>query len=61
MRLQVEGPLVVQIDSCRVVRIELSGPIALAESRGSYSIAHHVIGTGRLSMSIVSVYGDQSR
>jgi hypothetical protein len=61
MRLQVEGPLVVQIDSCRAVRVELSGPIALAESRGSYSIAHHVIGTGQLSMSIVSVYGDQSR
>ena len=54
MRLQVEGPLVVQVDSCRAVRIGLVGPIGMSETRGSYSTAYQVIGTGRLQMSIAS-------
>jgi hypothetical protein len=57
MRLQVEGPLVVQVDTCRAVRVELSGPIGFSESRGSYSTAHQLIGTGQLSMVTECVYG----
>jgi hypothetical protein len=57
MRLQVEGPLVVQIDTCRAVRVELSGPMGFSESRGSYSTAHQLIGTGQLNMSTANVYG----
>jgi hypothetical protein len=56
MRLQVEGPLIVQIDTCRAVRAELSGPIALSESRGTYSTAHQLIGTGNLAMRVASDY-----
>jgi hypothetical protein len=56
MRLQVDGPLVVQIDSCRAVRIGLIGPIGMTETRGSYSTAYQLIGTGRLQMNIASAY-----
>jgi hypothetical protein len=56
MRLQVEGPLVIQIDTCRAVRSELSGPIGLSESRGSYGSVNYLLGTGQLSMHIASVY-----
>jgi hypothetical protein len=61
MRLQVEGPLVVQIDTCRAVRAEFSGPLALSESRGTYSTAHQVIGTGNLSVRVVTVYVSSPR
>jgi hypothetical protein len=61
MRLQVEGPLVVQLETCRAVRTDLSGPLGLSESRGSYSTAHQVIGTGQLSMRIASAYDDAQR
>ncbi|MEX0641284.1 MAG: hypothetical protein WD468_01210 [Pirellulales bacterium] len=56
MRLQVEGPLVLQVASCRAVRIGLVGPIGMSETRGSYSTAYQVIGTGRLQMNIASAY-----
>jgi hypothetical protein len=61
MRLQVEGPLVVQVDSCRAVRIGLVGPIGMSETRGSYSTAYHVIGTGRLQMTIASAFREAQR
>jgi hypothetical protein len=61
MRLQVEGPLVVQIDTCRAVRTELSGPIALSETRGTYSTISHLFGTGRMNMRITSTYGAAQR
>lgn len=61
MRLQVEGPLVVEIQSCRAVRMELSGPVAMSESRGSYSTAYQLLGTGKLHMSIASAYRDADR
>lgn len=56
MRMQVEGPLVVQVDSCRAVRIGLVGPIGMSETRGSYSTAYQVIGTGRVQVSIASTF-----
>jgi hypothetical protein len=61
MRLQVEGPLVMQIDTCRAVRAELSGPLALSESRGTYSTAHQLIGTGNLSVRVASNYSSPAR
>jgi hypothetical protein len=61
MRLQVEGPLVVQVDTCRAVRAELSGPLALSESRGTYSTAHQVIGTGNLTVRVASTYSTATR
>lgn len=61
MRLEVEGPLVVETDTCRAERISLIGPIAMSDSRGTYSTAYQMIGTGRLNMSIASVYRDAKR
>lgn len=56
MRLEVEGPLTVQVDSCRATDIQLVGPIGLSETRGSYSTACQVIGTGHLQLNIASAY-----
>ena len=61
MRLDVEGPLVVDIATCRAQRIDLIGPIGMSETRGSYSTAYQMIGTGRLQMSIASTYRDAKR
>jgi hypothetical protein len=56
MRLQVEGPLVVQVDTCRAAKISLIGPLGMSETRGTYSTAYQVIGTGRLQMSVASTF-----
>lgn len=57
MRLQVDGRLLVQSSTCRAVRAELAGPLALSESRGSYSAAQQLIGTGQLTVRMAAVYG----
>jgi hypothetical protein len=61
MHLQIAGPMVVQVDSCRAVSSNLSGPIAMSESRGSYSAAYQLISTGKLSLSLASLYRDAVR
>jgi hypothetical protein len=61
MRLQVEGPLVIEIDSCRAVHTKLSGPIGMTESRGTYSTAYQLISTGQLAMMIDAHYRDTAR
>jgi hypothetical protein len=61
MRLQVEGPIVVDIASCRAAQTSLVGPIGMSETRGSYSTSYQVIGAGRLQMSIESHYRDARR
>jgi hypothetical protein len=61
MRMQVEGPLVIQIDTCRAVRLALTGPIGMSETRGSYSTAYQLLGTGQLKMSIDSAYRDAAQ
>jgi hypothetical protein len=61
MRLQVEGPLLVQVETCRAAHVDLSGPIGMSETRGSYSTAYQVIGAGQLKMSIASTYRDATR
>jgi hypothetical protein len=61
LRLIVSGPLVVQTETCRAVSTNLSGPIAMSESRGSYSARFQLISTGRLSMNIASTYRDATR
>jgi len=58
MRMMVDGAVVVEIDSSRVTRINLSGPVAMSETRGTYSTSHQVIGTGQLKMNLVSWYQD---
>ena len=61
MRLEVEGPLVVDVATCRAQKISLGGPIGMSETRGSYSTAYQVIGTGKLQMSVASIYRDTKR
>jgi hypothetical protein len=61
MRMEVEGPLVVQIASCRATNMRLAGPIAISEVRGSYSNVRQFIGTGQLNMTIASTYRDVTR
>ena len=61
MRLDVEGPLVVEVATCRVVRMSLSGPMGLSETRGSYSMAQQLLGMGQLKMSLASAYRDAQR
>jgi hypothetical protein len=61
MRLQLEGPITVQVDTCRAVKVDLSGPIAMSETRGSYSTSYQMIGTGQLKMSAASAYRDAKR
>jgi hypothetical protein len=58
MRMQVEGPLLVQVETSRAVSLALSGPIAMSETRGSYSTLCQLIGTGQLTTSISSAYRD---
>jgi hypothetical protein len=61
MRLQVEGPLIVDVETCRAQKISLIGPIGMSQTRGTYSTAYQLIGTGRLEMSIASIYHDAIR
>lgn len=61
MRLEVEGPLVIDVATCRAQKIELIGPIGMSETRGSYSTAYQLIGTGRLQMGIASTFRDSPR
>jgi hypothetical protein len=61
MRMQLEGPLVMQIRSCRAVRLALTGPIGMSETRGSYSTIYQLLGTGQLKMSIGSAYRDAAQ
>jgi len=58
MRLELKGTLIVEADTCRALKVDLSGPIAMSETRGSYSTSYQVIGTGQLQMSTLSNYQD---
>jgi hypothetical protein len=58
MRLQVEGPLVVEAGTCRAMKLALTGPIGMSETRGSYSTVYQLLGTGQLQVSIESAYRD---
>jgi hypothetical protein len=58
MRMQVDGPLVVQATGCRAVEAHLSGPFGLSETRGSLTEQYQMSGTGRISVGIRTVYRD---
>jgi hypothetical protein len=61
MRLEIEGQLVVDTETCRAVRVDLTGPIAMSETRGSFSTSYQLIGTGQLKMNVVSTFRDAKR
>jgi hypothetical protein len=58
MRMQVDGPLVVQASGCRAVEAHLSGPFGLSETRGSLTEQYQMSGTGRIAVGIRTVYRD---
>jgi hypothetical protein len=60
-RLQLEGPLVIEVASCRAVQMKFFGPIAMTESRGTYSTAYQIISAGQLKMAINATYRDTPR
>ncbi len=61
MRMQVSGRLVVETGTCRAVRVELSGPIGMSETRGSYSTKYYLVGTGHVDVKLQSAYHDVRR
>jgi hypothetical protein len=60
MRMEVEGPLVIQAATCRAVEASFKGPIGMSETRGSLSATYQMSGTGRISVRIATVYRDVS-
>ena len=60
MRMQVDGQLVIQASTCRAVEANFSGPIGMSETRGSLTEQYQMTGTGRISVSIGTVYRDVS-
>lgn len=61
MLLQVDGPLAVQIDTCRAVQANFTGPIGMSETRGSLTATYQLTGTGKMHVRIASVYRDVQR
>lgn len=61
MRLQVEGPLVIQAPTCRAVQAGFAGPIGMSETRGSLTATYQMTGTGRMHVDIASTYRDVAR
>ena len=47
--------------SCRVVSAKLSGPIGLAETRGSAGHIYQIEGTGNLQLAMHAEYEDERR
>lgn len=61
MRMQLEGPLTIEADTCRALNLDLAGPIAMSETRGSYSNSYHVLSTGSLKTHIASQFREAKR
>ncbi len=61
MRLLLNGPLIVECATSRVVMTELTGPIGMLESRGSLGNTYHIDGTGRLQLKISSRFRDLNK
>lgn len=61
MRFIVAGTLVIQVQGCRAVACELSGPIGMSETRFAPGEPVQHDGTGRLRVAIQSRYRDAVR
>jgi hypothetical protein len=61
MRLAVDGPLTIEVDTCRAVEANFAGPIGMSETRGSLSATYQMTGTGKMSVDIASKYSDVRR
>ena len=58
MRLALDGPLAVQVDTCRAVEANFVGPIGMSETRGSLSETYQISATGRMTIAIKTEYRD---
>jgi hypothetical protein len=58
MKLQLDGTMAIELDSCRMVSAELAGPIGLAESVNNMGATYQVTGIGRMNFAIHSSYDD---
>jgi hypothetical protein len=61
MRLVVDGPLAIEVDTCRAVEANFTGPIGMSETRGSLSATYQMTGTGKMAVRIASKYSDLAR
>ncbi|QDU91393.1 hypothetical protein Pla175_48150 [Pirellulimonas nuda] len=61
MRLLVAGPLTLEIEGCRAVSADLTGPIGIAEPRLAPGGTLQVESTGKLSVALRSRYHDTAR
>lgn len=61
MRLAVDGPMAIEIDTCRAVEANFAGPIGMSETRGSLSATYQMTGTGKMAVAIASKYSDVTR
>lgn len=61
LRLEVAGTLVIEIDTCRAVEADFTGPICMSETRGSLTNTYQTLGTGKMSVHIASQYHDLPR
>ncbi len=61
MRLAVDGPLAIEVETCRAVEATFSGPIGMSETRGSLSATYQMTGTGKMTVHIASQYNDLAR
>ena len=61
MRLAVDGPMAIEIDTCRAGEANFAGPIGMSETRGSLSATYQMTGTGKMAVAIASKYSDVTR
>ena len=61
MRLSVDGPLAIEVNTCRAVEAKFAGPIGMSETRGSLSATYQMTGTGKMDVTIASKYSDVGR
>jgi hypothetical protein len=61
MRLAVDGPMAIEIDTCRAVEANFAGPIGMSETRGSLSATYQMTGTGKMAVTIASKFSDVTR
>lgn len=58
MRMEVDGPLVIEAATCRAIEASFAGPLGMSETRGSLSEQYQMTGTGRISVRIATAYRD---
>ncbi len=61
MQMQIEGRLVVDTASCRVMDIRVVGPVVMRETRGPVGGQYEVWGQGKLQVAMAASYDDATQ